>query len=112
MLFGGSATQCEQGLDTLRKLAHKRYVPAAYFAALHLRLKRKSEAFAWIEKAIDERSNWLNYLNVEPLFDFLRSDKRLRDAARRVALPEPSRSSPQRDSPRPQVTNGAGAASQ
>jgi TolB-like protein len=110
MLFGGGATQCGKGLDTLRRMAQKRYVPAAYFAALHLRLKRKSEAFAWIEKAIDERSNWLIYLNVEPLFDFLRSDKRLRDAARRVGLPGPNVGLARGNRPRPRAISAVNVA--
>jgi DNA-binding winged helix-turn-helix (wHTH) protein/tetratricopeptide (TPR) repeat protein len=88
MLSGGARTeQFERGLEELRSLSRKRYVPAAYFAALYVRMKRKSDAFEWIGKAADERSNWLIYLNVEPLFDFLRSDKRFESALRRVGFP-------------------------
>ncbi len=85
----------ERGLAKLRALSKKRYVPSAYFAALYVRMKRKSEAFEWIDKAIEERSNWLIYLQVEPLFDFLRSDKRFDEVLRRVGFPAPSPSQPQ-----------------
>ena len=96
MLSGSTKpAQFAQGLQKLRALSKKRYVPAAYFAALYVRMKRKSEAFEWIDKAIEERSNWLIYLQVEPLFDFLRSDKRFDEVLRRVGFPAPSRSQPQ-----------------
>jgi hypothetical protein len=93
MLSGGTKpAQFAQGLQKLRTLSKKRYVPAAYFAALYVRMKRKAEAFEWIEKAIAERSNWLIYLQVEPLFDFLRADKRFEQVLRRVGFPASNQS--------------------
>jgi TolB-like protein/Tfp pilus assembly protein PilF len=47
----------------------------------------KDEAFAWLEKAYEERRQRLTWLNVDPLLDPLRSDPRFADLVRRVGLP-------------------------
>jgi hypothetical protein len=39
-----------------------------------------------LEKAYQERADGLNYINVEPGFDFLRSDPRFADLLRRMNL--------------------------
>ena len=43
-------------------------------------------AFAWLEKAFEERYGFLAYMNVSPVFDPLHTDERLRDLAARVGL--------------------------
>ena len=45
------------------------------------------QAFAWLDKAYDERSHWLLYLNVEPKFDLLRPDPRFAALRRRLDFP-------------------------
>jgi hypothetical protein len=50
-------------------------------------LGQKDQAFAWLEKAYQERSNYLLFLNVIPSMVPLRSDPRLQDLIRRVGLP-------------------------
>ena len=40
----------------------------------------------WLEKAYQERSDGLTYVNVEPAFDFLRSDPRFQNLLRRMNL--------------------------
>jgi len=46
----------------------------------------KEQAFAWLNRAYQERDNWLIYLNVEPRLGPLRSDARFTDLLRRVGL--------------------------
>lgn len=47
----------------------------------------KDEAFAWLEKAYQERYDRMVWLNVDPLLEPLRSDPRFTDLVRRVGLP-------------------------
>lgn len=45
-------------------------------------------AFAWLEKALAERSPDLIELNADPVFDPLRPDARFADLRRRVGWPD------------------------
>ena len=44
------------------------------------------QAFLWLEKAYDERTNSLAYLKVQATWDPLRSDPRFTDLLRRIGL--------------------------
>jgi TolB-like protein/predicted Zn-dependent protease len=81
---GGGA---RQALDALAALAARRYVPAYHFALVHIGLGQRDEAFAWLERAYEERSDQLAYLGVEPLLDPLRADPRFEVLRRRLGLP-------------------------
>ena len=71
----------------LRAALNRSYVPACCMAAFYIQLDRREEAFAWLEKACDERSSWLLHLAVDPIFDRLRSDSRFDALLGRVGLP-------------------------
>jgi hypothetical protein len=62
------------------------YVAPFALAAIYIRLGDKDQAFHWLEKAYEERSNPLSYLRVNSVVDPLRSDPRFRDLLRRVGL--------------------------
>ena len=62
------------------------YVSPYELAVLHARLDEKEAAFAWLEKAYEERSSALVYLKVEPRFDSLRADPRYDNLLRRIGL--------------------------
>jgi hypothetical protein len=55
-------------------------------AILHMGLQENNQAFQWLQKALEERSIWMGYLNVEPQFDPLRSDPRFDELLRSVNL--------------------------
>jgi tetratricopeptide (TPR) repeat protein len=59
-----------------------------YFAIVYAFLGEKDKAFAYLEKAYEERNGFLIFLNVDPRFDNLRSDPRFSDLVRRVDLPQ------------------------
>jgi tetratricopeptide (TPR) repeat protein len=77
-----------RGVGELEELAQFRYVPACCWAALYLCQDQYDRAFEWLEKAFEERSNWLVHLNTDPIFDPLRNDARFKSLVRRVGLPE------------------------
>ena len=55
-------------------------------ASIYARIGEKDQAFFWLERAYQERSQWLTFLKVEPVWDSLRSDPRFTDLLRRVGL--------------------------
>jgi TolB-like protein/Tfp pilus assembly protein PilF len=84
-LLGRRTEACDE-LTRLQEMSKQKYVPAFYTAALYAGLDEKNRAFEWLNKALDERSNYLIYLNVEPSLDNLRPDSRFQDVLRRVGL--------------------------
>ena len=56
------------------------------FVTDYIALGDKDQAFAWLEKAYAEHSNYMSSLKVWVLYDPLRSDPRFGDLERRVKL--------------------------
>ena len=50
-------------------------------------LGRHEEAFAWLERAVEDRDFWLAMLGVDPVADALRGDPRLDEVMRRIRIP-------------------------
>jgi serine/threonine protein kinase/Tfp pilus assembly protein PilF len=69
-------------LAEVTNLAKRQYVHSYFIAKIHLALKDYDQTLDWLEKARAERSPWLAWLNVEPLFDSLREHPRFREIAR------------------------------
>ena len=57
------------------------------FVGIYLGLGDTNRALTWLERAYQERSDYLVYLKVEPMADSLRSDPRFADLVRRIGLP-------------------------
>jgi TolB-like protein/DNA-binding winged helix-turn-helix (wHTH) protein len=77
-------------LEDAKKLGPRRtYAHMAYHvAALAARLGEKDYAFQYLQRAFDERSFWMPFLNVDPLFDSLRADPRFRVLLGRIGFPK------------------------
>jgi len=84
----GDRREALRVLEQLNAISKQRYVPSHQFADVSIGLGDKDQAFAWLDKVYDERSSYLTWLKVEPLFDPLRSDPRFADLVRRVGLPQ------------------------
>ena len=74
-------------LEGLRQLSSTRYVSPYSVALVHGGLGDRDQALGWLEKAYVERSDYMPYLNREPMLDGLRSDPRFAALVRRVGLP-------------------------
>jgi tetratricopeptide (TPR) repeat protein len=71
-------------VDELHRRRKAGYVPPAAFLNAYLGLGDTEEAFAWMERAAEERSNILQFLKVHPFFDPLRGDPRFAAFLRRA----------------------------
>src|SRR5437899_2339758 len=72
----GRRTEALRVLGELHRRRQKGYVPAAAFLNAYLGLGDTGEAFAWMERAAEERPDIMQFLKVHPFFDPLRSDPR------------------------------------
>jgi len=64
------------------------YVSPGELAVLYAALSEQEQAFASLERAYAAHDAQLQFLQVEPAFDPLRSDLRFQDLMRRVGLPQ------------------------
>ena len=64
-----------------------RFVTAYGVALVHAGLGEKGEAFAWLDKAFEERSNWLVWLRLDPRWKTLREDDRFTALVQRLKFP-------------------------
>jgi TolB-like protein/Flp pilus assembly protein TadD len=94
----GDAAKAMKTLAKLQEISAKKYVPAVYFAVIYTGLNRKDDAFHWLDKAYEERCEYLVYLRSEPLADPLRSDPRFPRLLARLGL-EPANLSPATQTP-------------
>jgi DNA-binding winged helix-turn-helix (wHTH) protein/TolB-like protein/Tfp pilus assembly protein PilF len=82
----GRKAQALQIAEDLREMCDERYISPFVMATAYIGLGDKDEAFKWLDKAYEERSNFLWLLKVYPYLDSLRSDPRFADLLRRVGL--------------------------
>ncbi len=68
----------------LVKRAATEYVPAYFVAQVFLGVGKKQDAMDWLRTAFAERSHWVLFLKVDPIFDELRSDARFLDLLKQV----------------------------
>jgi TolB-like protein/Flp pilus assembly protein TadD len=82
----GDKDSANRTLAKLTEISTRKYVPALYFAAVYIGLNRKDDAFRWLDKAYDERCEYLVYLGSEPMADPLRGDPRFSRLLNRIGL--------------------------
>ena len=86
--LAGQSDKAQKVLDELREMSKQRYVSPYLIAVVYAGLGDRAQAFAWLEKAYEDRSFFLIWLKVEPRFDNLRDDSRFVELLRRVGLPQ------------------------
>jgi len=84
--LAGRKAEANKILNELLELNRRRYVTPPALANVYIGLGDKDQAFFWLEKAYQERSNYMVYLKVFPADDPLRSDPRFDDLLRRIGL--------------------------
>ena len=82
----GNREAAQKIIAELQELTKNKYVSPFPIAAIYAGLGEKDQAFAWLKKAYEERSDGLVNLTADQRFDSLRSDPRFKDLARRLEL--------------------------
>ena len=82
----GRRSEALRLIEELNRRRQKGYVPTAPFVQAYVGLGDYDQAFAWFERAYEEKSNILQWIKVEPFPDAMRNDPRFADLLRRVGL--------------------------
>jgi len=70
----------------LQKRATTEYVSSYDIALVYLGLNQKQEALNWLNRAYEEDDPNMNFLNVDPTLDEIRSDRRFQNLLQRLGL--------------------------
>jgi TolB-like protein/Flp pilus assembly protein TadD len=82
----GDHAKALQILAHLKQLSAHGYVPTIYIGLVYTGLHDLDNAFRWLNRAADERCEYLVYLPSEPLADPLRGDPRFEQLLKRMGL--------------------------
>jgi adenylate cyclase len=83
----GNREEAQKIIAELQQLSKSKYVSSFQIAAIYAGLGEKDQAFAWLEKAYEERSDGLVNLKAEPRFDTLRDDPRFKALLAKMNFP-------------------------
>ena len=84
--LAGQRERAEQVLSKLSSLPRHQYVPSYFVGLIHLGLGNTDVAIDWLNRACDERSHWVIFLNSDPTFDELRKHPGFKDLLDKVGL--------------------------
>ena len=82
----GDRARAIRVVSQLKEFSVHSYVPAIYIALIYTGLHDMDHAFEWLNKAYDERCEYLVYLATEPLAEPLRGDPRFAQLLQRLRL--------------------------
>jgi len=84
----GKKSEARTVLDELKQTSKQEYLPASSIALIYVGLGEKDQAFAWLDKAYEQRAFQMQWIKIEPRWDGLRSDPRFEDLMRRMGFPQ------------------------
>jgi TolB-like protein/DNA-binding winged helix-turn-helix (wHTH) protein/Flp pilus assembly protein TadD len=84
--ISGRRVEAERVLRDLRVLQTRQYVTPYGFALVHASLGHREAALDWLDRAVDDRSNWLVWLKLDPRFANLHGSPRFDALVQRVGL--------------------------
>jgi serine/threonine protein kinase/tetratricopeptide (TPR) repeat protein len=87
LAVSGRKADAEEALRNLVAISHTRYVNPFEIGLIYIGLGQGEEAFQWLNRAYQERSDLVVYLRVDPRLDPIRSDPRFQDLVRRMNFP-------------------------
>jgi len=84
----GDHQHAQEILDSMMTLSAKQFVTAYGIALVHAGLDDDKRSIEWLNKAYDERSNWLVWLKTDTRWGSLKEDKRFVELINKVGLPQ------------------------
>lgn len=84
--LAGETVKARATLAELKALARQRYIPPVNMAVIHLGLGERDKAFAWLEKAFQDRDVRLSFMKVDPKWDPWRTDRRFAAVLQRLGF--------------------------
>jgi TolB-like protein/DNA-binding winged helix-turn-helix (wHTH) protein/Flp pilus assembly protein TadD len=82
----GQSSQAQKIIAELEEQSKQSYVLPDNIARIYISLGDKDQALAWLEKAYEQRSDYLVFVKVDPAWDRLRADPRFVNLLRRIGL--------------------------
>ena len=83
----GHKSDATAALHRMNELTKEEYVTPYGMALIFAGLNDREQAIHWLQKAYEDRSHWLVWLNLDPRFDNVRADPRFADLLRRMHFP-------------------------
>jgi tetratricopeptide (TPR) repeat protein len=83
----GEKSAAERVIRELNELSAHKYVNPFEIALIYVGLGEKNHAFEWLDRAYQERSDMMVYLNADPRLDPVRSEPRFDQLVRKVGIP-------------------------
>jgi TolB-like protein/DNA-binding winged helix-turn-helix (wHTH) protein/Flp pilus assembly protein TadD len=83
----GKSQDAAEVLRHLKALSRRRFVTSYGVALVYAGMGNKENAFAMLDRAVRERSNWLVWLKLDPRWEKVRSDPRFPVLLRKVGFP-------------------------
>src|SRR5262249_34726581 len=84
----GRQTEARQLLLDLEKQGQQRRVSPFYLARIYLGLDERDQVIALLQHVVDERSDHILGIGIDPLFDPLRTDPRFIALLKQIGLPQ------------------------
>jgi TolB-like protein/Tfp pilus assembly protein PilF len=84
--LAGRTDEARSILMEARENAGGRHLASPMIARIYLGLGEREKSFEWLGKGIDERSFWMVFLKMDPVYDPIRSDPRFQDLLKRTGF--------------------------
>jgi Flp pilus assembly protein TadD len=84
----GRQRDARELLASLTSASRERYISPASLAVINIGLGDADQAFSWLDRGVEARDPFLLLLDVDSIFDPLRSDPRFTDLRQRVLFPK------------------------
>jgi len=85
--LAGNKSEALKLIAELRDRDRHHYVSRILFVHAYLGLGDKDQALTWLERAYEDRDQWMVYINATPILDSLRPEPRFQALVRRMNFP-------------------------